>query len=295
MPENWEWCRMQEVGILERGKSKHRPRNDYKLFTSENGYPFIQTGDVAKAKHTSGIIVSHKKNYSDYGLAQSKLWKKDTLCITIAANIAETGFLSYDACFPDSIVGFTNLSSISTSKFLQYFIEITKSDLERFAPSTAQKNINLGILYDLKFPLPPIEEQHEIVKEVTTHLKQCELLERILIKNKIDSEKLFQVVVINLLGYENNIILKNQSIKEIKRNSSREIKYNSKTTNMDLIQLLKENGKLHAEDLWKMSEHFDNKNINDSIDKFYSDLKIKIEIEKSIKEVTNEKGYLELV
>ena len=75
----------------------------------------------------------------------------------------------------------------------------------------------------------------------------------------------------------------------------REIKYNSKTTNMDLIKLLKFNGKLHAEDLWKMSEHFDDKNIGDSIDKFYSDLKTRIEIDKSIKEVRDEKGYIELV
>ena len=64
---------------------------------------------------------------------------------------------------------------------------------------------------------------------------------------------------------------------------------------MDLITLLKENGKLHAEDLWKMSEHYDDKNIGDSIDKFYSDLKAKIEIDKTIKEVRNEKGYIELV
>ncbi len=54
-------------------------------------------------------------------------------------------------------------------------------------------------------------------------------------------------------------------------------------------------GKLHAEDLWKMSKYFDNKNIGDSIDKFYADLKEKIEVDKTIKEVENEKGYIELV
>ena len=58
---------------------------------------------------------------------------------------------------------------------------------------------------------------------------------------------------------------------------------------MDLIKLLKENGKLHAEDLWKMSEY------PNDIDAFYAELKTKIEIDKTIKEVTNEKGYLQLV
>ena len=77
------------LGDLGRGKSKHRPRNDAALF--ENGkYPFIQTGEVKAApKH----ITCYSKMYGDFGLQQSKLWPKGTLCITIAANIAETAFL----------------------------------------------------------------------------------------------------------------------------------------------------------------------------------------------------------
>ena len=34
------------------------------------------------------------------------MWPAGTLCITIAANIAKTRILTFDACFPDSIVGF---------------------------------------------------------------------------------------------------------------------------------------------------------------------------------------------
>ena len=51
-------------------------------------------------------ITSYNSTYSELGLRQSKLWKKGTLCITIAANIAKTSILEFDACFPDSIVGF---------------------------------------------------------------------------------------------------------------------------------------------------------------------------------------------
>ena len=104
-----------------------------------------------------------------------------------------------------------------------------------------------------------------------------------------------QSVLSKLLGDENNSLVSKRSIVKTKNIPLREIKYNSKTTNMDLVKLLEENGKLHAEDLWKMSEHYDDKNIGDSIDKFYSDLKTKIEIDKTIKEDSNEKGYVELV
>ncbi|QDK83614.1 type I site-specific deoxyribonuclease [Spirosoma sp. KCTC 42546] len=165
LPDGWVWCRLGEAGILDRGKSKHRPRNDERLF--KNGsVPFIQTGDVAQSKKTGFLIKSYSTTYNEFGLAQSRLWPSGTLCITIAANIAETGFLTFDACFPDSVVGFTPLNDQATSSFVRYFIDVSKSYIERYAPATAQKNINLGILGELYFPLPPLTEQQAIVEAV---------------------------------------------------------------------------------------------------------------------------------
>lgn len=171
LPKGWVWARLGEVAILERGKSKHRPRNDARLF--QNGkYPFIQTGDVARSKFSEYQIKSCDSFYSEFGLAQSKVWPSGTLCITIAANIAETGFLTFSACFPDSVVGFTPLIGTYLSQFVRYFIQVSKSDITRFAPATAQKNINLGILDELFFPLPPLSEQQAIVEAVERALGQ---------------------------------------------------------------------------------------------------------------------------
>lgn len=187
LPEGWVWCRMQEVGLFERGKSKHRPRNDFRLF-HDGEFPLVQTGDVSGAKKNGGIINTHKSAYNDFGLAQSRMWDKGTLCITIAANIAETGFLGFDACFPDSVVGFTTMDGPSVSNYVEYFITVMKSDLEKYAPSTAQKNINLGILYELKFPLPPVEEQKAIVEKVNTLMALCEQLEQEIQSSKTTQE-----------------------------------------------------------------------------------------------------------
>lgn len=92
---------LPELGELGRGVSKHRPRNDPKLLGGI--YPLIQTGDVATADL---YITTYDSTYSELGLKQSKMWGKGTLCITIAANIAKTAILDFDACFPDSVVGF---------------------------------------------------------------------------------------------------------------------------------------------------------------------------------------------
>ncbi|WP_417873936.1 restriction endonuclease subunit S, partial [Xanthomarina gelatinilytica] len=191
LPDGWVWCRMQEVGLFERGKSKHRPRNDFRLF-AEGIYPLVQTGDVSSAKKSGGIIKTHKSAYNDFGLAQSRMWDKGTLCITIAANIAETGFLGFNACFPDSVVGFSSLLDDSVAQYVEYFVNVMKSDLEKYAPSTAQKNINLGILYELKFPLPPIEEQKAIVQKVNALMGLCDALEQQVQQSQEQSEQLMQ-------------------------------------------------------------------------------------------------------
>src|SRR6476646_2180193 len=91
-----------ELGALDRGRSKHRPRNARHLYGGP--YPFIQTGDIA---NSDGYIRTHTQTYSEAGLAQSRQWPTETLCITIAANIGKTAILTYPACFPDSVVGFT--------------------------------------------------------------------------------------------------------------------------------------------------------------------------------------------
>jgi type I restriction enzyme S subunit len=171
LPE-WKKMKFNDVGILARGKSKHRPRNDPKLYNGN--YPFIQTGDIARS---NGYIKSYQHTYNDTGLAQSKLWPENTLCITIAANIANTGILTFPACFPDSVVGFTPNPEKSDVLFIKWIVDVLKNDLESFAPETAQKNINLGILDDIIFLCPPLPEQQEIVRRVEKLFAAADSLE----------------------------------------------------------------------------------------------------------------------
>jgi type I restriction enzyme S subunit len=160
-PMGWPTCALPELGQLERGVSKHRPRNDPALLGGP--WPLIQTGDVA---NSGGYIREFTTTYSDLGLAQSKLWPKGTLCITIAANIAKTGVLTFDACFPDSVVGFTS-DVDGGSEYVRAFLNFLQPVLERQAPESAQKNINLKVLRSLRAPRPPDSAVRDFAQAVS--------------------------------------------------------------------------------------------------------------------------------
>lgn len=154
-----EWKTLKEVALeLGRGKSRHRPRNDPKLYGGD--VPLIQTGDVRNASH---VINEYTQTYSKFGLEQSKLWPKGTLCITIAANIAETTILGFDSCFPDSIIGFVADPEKTTTSYVEYLLTSFKSELQAQSTGSAQSNINLATFERLPFPFPSLAEQQRIV------------------------------------------------------------------------------------------------------------------------------------
>jgi type I restriction enzyme S subunit len=191
LPMGWEWVRFPELGIFGRGKSKHRPRNDPKLF-NPGIYPLVQTGEVARADN---VIGEYHSKYSDIGLAQSKLWPAGTLCITIAANIADSAMLGFDACFPDSVVGFVPSEPINDTRYFLAFMKTARENLLKFAPSTAQKNINLEILESVLIPLPPLNEISRIVTKVDELMTLCDQLKsRIIAANQLQ-QKLADVLV----------------------------------------------------------------------------------------------------
>lgn len=190
LPSGWVWTLLSNVGELGRGKSKHRPRNDAKLFGGS--YPFIQTGEVKAASKT---VKTYTETYSEFGLSQSKLWPKGTLCITIAANIAETAFLGFDACFPDSVVGFVPVPELVNPEYVELFIRAVRSRIEKYAPATAQKNINLTTLENLVIPLCSLPEQQEIVRLLDEQFEGIERNEREIHEALRQSEALRQAIL----------------------------------------------------------------------------------------------------
>lgn len=175
----WEYKTLDQLGTVSRGKSKHRPRNDPKLFGGK--YPFVQTADVKNADY---YITKYSDTYNESGLAQSKLWDEGTLCITIAANIADTGVLAFPACFPDSIMGFVPFEGVANTRFIKYCFDRLQRDCKQISQGTAQDNLSWEKLSTIKFCIPEYKEQCRIADILSAYddliennQKQIKLLE----------------------------------------------------------------------------------------------------------------------
>jgi len=156
IPEDWNIRAFEEVAILERGKFSARPRNDPKFFGGD--IPFIQTGDVANA---NGDITKFSQTLNSAGLKVSKLFPSGTLFFTIAANIGDVGFTSFDTACPDSLIGISPNRQVD-KRWLYHELKRKKKVFEGLATQNAQLNISLEKLRPFLLSIPPFEEQRAI-------------------------------------------------------------------------------------------------------------------------------------
>jgi type I restriction enzyme, S subunit len=160
VPEHWELKRVKQAAKILRGKFTHRPRNDPALY--DGPYPFIQTGEVARAEKE---LTQYRQTLNARGLAVSKMFPSGMLVMTIAANIGDVALLNFEACFPDSVVGFIPSNGVERD-FLYYLFRAMKPELLREAPVNTQGNLNVDRIGSRAIALPPVKEQTLIVLSI---------------------------------------------------------------------------------------------------------------------------------
>jgi type I restriction enzyme S subunit len=156
MLANTEWKpkKLDDLGFVGRGKSRHRPRNDARLYGGP--YPFIQTADIMAA---DPYITTYSQTYSEFGLQQSKMWPPDTLCMTIAgANTARTAILKIEACFPDSVVGFIPDKTKADIRFVKYSLDLMRHRFLSVSRGATQDNLSLDKLLSFPIVAPDVDE-----------------------------------------------------------------------------------------------------------------------------------------
>jgi type I restriction enzyme S subunit len=102
IPAHWKATRIKQDVRLVRGQFTPRPRSDPRFYGGP--YPFIQTGSISA---TDKYITEFKQTLNEEGLLVSRMFPSGTIVMTITgAKIGEVAMTTFDACFPDSVVGF---------------------------------------------------------------------------------------------------------------------------------------------------------------------------------------------
>ncbi|MGC9493194.1 restriction endonuclease subunit S [Vibrio genomosp. F10] len=186
VPNGWSIKTLENLATVERGKFSARPRNDPKYYGGE--IPFVQTGDIASAKT---YLSSFSQTLNEDGLKVSRIFPKNSILITIAANIGDTAITSFDVACPDSLVGIQPKQDVDCF-WLNSFLETRKDDLDGKATQNAQKNINLQVLKPLEILTPPYEEQRKIANILSTWDKAIATTEKLIETSKQQKKALMQ-------------------------------------------------------------------------------------------------------
>ncbi len=283
LPESWVWCHFYEIATIESNLV-----NPEKYLT----YPHIAPDSIEK---DNGVLLSFNKVEDDNLISAKHFFYRDHILYSkIRPHLNKVVIVDFEGlCSADMYP----IKSLIVIEYLFRFMlsptfvnQATKVEGRVAMPKINQNELNI-----ICVPVPPLEEQQVISDKVAKIFEYCSKLEKQIRTTKLEIIELLSSLLSKLLGNEHSVIIKEENKQANFGIHNIEKKYTSQTTLMELIELLNKHGMLHAEELWKMSKHFDNKNLSESIDKFYADLKQKVEIDKTIKEVDNRKGYLEKV
>ena len=171
VPDNWVWTTLGEICLfLSRGKSPKYSDTDktYPVFAQKCN---LKEGGISleQARFLEPSTIC--KWSEEYRLKTGDVLVNSTGTGTVGrTRLFHEGYLkNYPFVVPDSHVSVIRTTNEVKSEFVFAYIssQLIQQYLEdNLAGSTNQKELYIGVLSDLSFPLPPLAEQHRIVAEI---------------------------------------------------------------------------------------------------------------------------------
>ncbi len=181
VPENWGWTTIGELcSFLSRGKSpKYSEERKYPVFAQKCN---LYDGDISleKARFLDPKTIS--KWSDEYKLIDGDILVNSTGTGTVGrTRLFHSDVLGdYPFVVPDSHVSVIRSFEEIESKFVLAFLSSDYGQTyieDNLAGSTNQKELYIGVLDNMQFPLPPHEEQLRIVTTVDKWFTLIDTLE----------------------------------------------------------------------------------------------------------------------
>lgn len=176
IPADWKLVKIGSVIEIARGGSP-RPIKSF-LTNSEDGINWIKIGDTKKG---SKFIESCKERIIKEGMKKSRYVQKEDFLLSNSMSFGRPYILNIDGCIHD---GWLVLKDNNNTFLKDYLFYVLSSDFvyKQFcdkASGAVVNNLNTDKVKDTVIPLPPIEEQQEIVNKIEKLFKKLDEIEPI--------------------------------------------------------------------------------------------------------------------
>jgi len=176
VPESWEWARLGDLAeILNGDRSKNYPS---KQFRSKDGIPFVSAGAIANGTldTTQFDFISQER----FDMLRAGKFKERDILFCLRGSLGKTGLV--DRELTGAIASSLAIIRVAHQSIIERFALLTLQsphsvvEIAKHNNGTAQPNLSANKLGLFTFPLPPLEEQTEIVRRVDELMALCNLL-----------------------------------------------------------------------------------------------------------------------
>ena len=163
VPESWCWCRLGDLAAIARGGSP-RPINDF-LTNDPGGYNWIKISDTDKG---GKFINSTKQKIKKEGLYKTRLIHKGDFLLTNSMSFGRPYISNIEGCIHDGWLVFSFINELINPDFIYHLLSspFIYDSFSQSAAGGVVQNLNTDKVIDTLVPLPPLEEQEEIVRKV---------------------------------------------------------------------------------------------------------------------------------
>lgn len=176
IPEAWQEVR---VGLLSRMGSGHTPSRSRPEWWVDCTVPWITTGEVKQVRDDRIEDLQYtREKISELGLAYSsaEVHPKGTVFLCRTASAGYSGVMGQDMATSQDFVTWTCGPRLDPY-YLLWCLRAMRSDLlGRLAMGSTHKTIYVPDLQMLRIPLPPLNEQRQIVETIRRQNVQIDVL-----------------------------------------------------------------------------------------------------------------------
>lgn len=193
IPNNWVWCRLDEISLIGTGATPLTSNYEYYKDGNINWVTSSATGKdyvfEAEKKITHKAVLETNCNINPIGTlviamyGQGKTRGQITeLMIEAATNQACATINPY-------------LEKETLTQYLKKYFNMIYLEIRKLAAGGSQPNLNMLKIRKTIIPLPSLAEQKEIVKKIESLFKVCDELEEQINNSKTNSQTLMKAVL----------------------------------------------------------------------------------------------------